>query len=167
MRKNIVRLNESNLKQIIKESIKNYLRENSDIDWDNFDDEDDYEWDGSWAGRENNEEDYAEFPDSEEMIWKHHGNQNIHQDKPGEEGLWGVLAQGDKDTMSRRIARSLRPSNSDSEREFYHGEDDWEMPLDDSDEDIAYINNKANNLYESKLAKAVLENVKRKLRRIK
>jgi hypothetical protein len=149
---------------IIKESLKKYLRENSDIDWDNFDDEEDYEWDGSWAGREDNGEDYAEFPDSEEMIWKHHGNQNIHRDEPGEEGTWGILAQGDKDTWSRRMARSLRPSNSDSEKEFYKG---WEMPEDDTEEDIAYINNKAKNLHESKLSKIVYENVKRKLRRLK
>jgi predicted DNA-binding protein len=33
MKKNTVKLTESKLKQIIRESIENYIKENEDIDW--------------------------------------------------------------------------------------------------------------------------------------
>ena len=79
-KKNTVKLTEAKLNQVIRESIKNYIKENEETDWDDFDDEED-DWDGSWAGRGRTGEDYEENPESEEMIWKHYGNQNSHKDK--------------------------------------------------------------------------------------
>lgn len=158
MKKNTVKLTEAKLKQIIRESIENYIKENEDIDWDDLED-DDYEedWDGSWAGRGRTEEDYGENPSSEEMIWRHYGNQNIHKDKPGEEGIYGMLAQGDKNTFARHMARSLRPTNADTEDALYR---DWSDPdANTSEDDIEYLSNK--------LGKKVYESVIRKLRRIK
>lgn len=158
MKKNTIKLTEVKLKQIIRESIENYIKENEDIDWDDLED-DDYEedWDGSWAGRGRTEEDYEENPSSEEMIWRHYGNQNIHKDKPGEEGIYGMLAQGDKNTFARHMARSLRPTNADTEDALYR---DWSDPdANTSEDDIEYLSNK--------LGKKVYESVIRKLRRIK
>lgn len=157
MKRNTVKLNEAKLKQIIRESIKNYLKENDEIDWDEFDDDSEEEWDGSWAGRGRTGEDYAEFPSSEEMIWRHYGNQNIHKDKPGEEGIYSMLAQGDKNTFARHMARSLRPTNADTEDALYR---DWSDPdANTSEDDIEYLSNK--------LGKQVYESVIKKLRRIK
>lgn len=159
-KKNTVKLTEAKLNQIIRESIENYIKENEEIDWDNFDDDDfdeEEDWDGSWAGRGRTGENYEENPDSEEMIWRHYGNQNIHKDKPGEEGLYGMLAQGDKNTFARHIARSLRSSNADFEDALYR---DWPDPdVNNSEDEIEYMSNK--------LGKQVYESVIRKLRRIK
>ncbi len=160
MKKNTVKLTEAKLNQIIRESIENYIKENEEIDWDNFDDDDfddEEDWDGSWDGRGRTGENYEENPDSEEMIWRHYGNQNIHKDKPGEEGLYGMLAQGDKNTFARHIARSLRSSNADFEDALYR---DWPDPdVNNSEDEIEYMSNK--------LGKQVYESVIRKLRRIK
>jgi hypothetical protein len=170
MKKNTVKLTESKLKQIIRESIENYIKENEDVDWgefdeyDEFDDFGDYEWDGKWAGTESSGEDYYEDPSSEEMIWKHFGNQNIHKDTPGYEGVNSILAQGDKNTFARHIARSVRPTNADYENELYK---DWGGFEDDTDDDKNYLKSKVDSLNESKITKMVYESVKRKLRRIK
>jgi hypothetical protein len=156
MKKNTIKLTEAKLKQIIRESIENYIKENEDIDWAEFDDFEE-EWDGSWAGRGRTGEDYAENPSSEEMIWKHYGNQNIHKDKPGEEGIDSILAQGDKNTFARHMSRSVRPTNADFEDTLYR---DWSDPdTNTSEDDIKYLSNK--------LGTQVYESVKRKLRRIK
>ena len=167
MKKKTVKLTETKLKQIIKESIENYIKENEDIDWDEFDEFDDFEdgeWDGKWAGLERTAEDYYENPSSEEMIWKHFGNQNIHKDAPGYEGMNSILAQGDKNTWSRHISRAVRPSNADFEEELYK---DWGDFEDDTDDEKNYLKSKADSLNESKITKMVYETVKRKLRRIK
>ena len=151
MKKNTVKLTEAKLKQIVRESIKNYIKENDEIDWDEVDDSEE-DWDGSWAGRGRTEEDYAENPSSEEMIWKHYGNQNIHKDKPGEEGANSILAQGDKNTFARHMARSLRPTNADSEDALYR---DWSNPdANTSEDDIKYLTNKfGEQVYESIIRK--------------
>ena len=151
MQKNTVKLTEAKLKQIVRESIKNYIKENDEIDWDEVDDSEE-DWDGSWAGRGRTEEDYAENPSSEEMIWKHYGNQNIHKDKPGEEGANSILAQGDKNTFARHMARSLRPTNADSEDALYR---DWSNPdANTSEDDIKYLTNKfGEQVYESIIRK--------------
>ena len=156
MKKNTVKLTEAKLKQIVRESIKNYIKENDEIDWDEVDDSEE-DWDGSWAGRGRTEEDYAENPSSEEMIWKHYGNQNIHKDKPGEEGANSILAQGDKNTFARHMARSLRPTNADSEDALYR---DWSNPdANTSEDDINYLTNK--------FGKQVYESIIRKLKSLK
>lgn len=157
MKKNTVKLTETKLKQIIRESIENYIKENEEIDWDDFDDFEEEEWDGSWEGRGRTGEDYEADPSSEEMIWKHYGNQNIHKDRPGEEGIDSILAQGDENTFARHMARSVRPTNADFEDALYR---DWSDPdVNTSEDDIKYLSDK--------LGKQVYESVIRKLRRIK
>jgi hypothetical protein len=168
MRKNIVKINGNDLKHIIRESVKNYINEELDNDlgdfYEDYDDED-YEWDGSWNGVYRSEEDYAEDPSSEEMIWRHYGNQNIHPKKFGAEGMESILAQGDKNTWARKMARSVRPTNAEFENELYK---DWgDGPETDTEEDMAYIHNKLKQMNEAKITKMVYESVKRKLRNMK
>jgi hypothetical protein len=74
------------------------------------------------------------------------------------------LAQGDKNTFARHIARSVRPTNADYENELYK---DWGGFEDDTDDDKNYLKSKVDSLNESKITKMVYESVKRKLRRIK
>ena len=175
--KKVVRLSETKLRQIVKESVEKIVKTmrdklgsqvddlddyelwdefrdsygedkdvrdlfyDEDVDWDDL--KDDGEWDGSWSGKgHRSQEEYLGNPYSEENIWRTYGNQNIHRDKPGREGMASIVAQGKKNSFDRRIARSLRPTNNDFENELYR---DWDSDLEfDSPENVEYYKSKMN-----------------------
>ena len=100
-------INENTIKSIVRESLKNYLRESMDI---------------------NNSEGWT--PEMDDM-WDEFGNNNIHDT----DGAFGVLAQGDDDGHVSRVARSLRSTkfDTDSNMGAYNDEAD-EFASDDNAE---------------------------------
>ena len=80
-------INENTIKSIVRESLKNYLKESMDI---------------------NSSEGWT--PEMDDM-WDEFGNNNIHDT----DGAVGILAQGDDDDYVSRFARSLRSTKADTD----------------------------------------------------
>lgn len=93
-------INENTIRQIVRESLKNYLKESMD------------DYDGRVEGwtPEDVENDM-------EDLYDYYGNNNIHDaDNPG---YASMLSQGDDDSYSTKVGRSLRSSVSDTDDAFY------------------------------------------------
>lgn len=80
-------INENTIKSIVRESLKNYLKESMDM---------------------NSSEGWT--PEMDDM-WDEFGNNNIHDT----DGTFGVLAQGDDNDHVSRVAKSLRSTKSDTD----------------------------------------------------
>ena len=120
-------INENTLKLIIKESLKNYLKESID----------------SKFGME--EESDGWTPDMDDM-WDEFGNNNVHDTG----GAFGVLAQGDDDDYVSRVARPLRNTKFDTDANMSKFEDEPdEFATDDNAE---YLRDK---MFESIINRAV------------
>ena len=97
-------VNENTIRQIVRESLKNYLKESMD---DSFDD-----YDGRVEGWTP-----EDVEDDMEELYDYYGNKNIHdEDNPG---FASMLSQGDDDSYSTKVGRSLRSSASDTDDAFY------------------------------------------------
>jgi hypothetical protein len=100
-------INENTIKSIVRESLKNYLRESMDM---------------------NNSEGWT--PEMDDM-WDEFGNNNIHDT----DGAFGVLAQGDDDDHVSRVARSLRSTKFDTDANMgAYGDEADEFASDDNAE---------------------------------
>ena len=123
-------INENTLRTIIRESMKNYLKESIDSNIDMI------ESDG-WT------------PDMDDM-WDEFGNNNIHDT----EGAFGVLAQGDEDDHLNRVARSLRSTKFDTDANM--NSFDTEPSEFASDDNAEYFRDK---MMESAIDKAIEESL--------
>ena len=105
-------INENTIKSIVRESLKNYLKESMDI---------------------NSSEGWT--PEMDDM-WDEFGNNNVHDT----DGTFGILAQGDDDDYVGRFARSLRSTKADTDANMraYGDKEDEFM----SDDNAEYIRNK-------------------------
>lgn len=100
-------INENTIKSIVRESLKNYLKESMDM---------------------NNSEGWT--PDMDDM-WDEFGNNNVHDT----DGAFGVLAQGDNDDHVSRVARSLRSTKFDTDANMgTYGDEADEFASDDNAE---------------------------------
>jgi hypothetical protein len=100
-------INENTIKSIVRESLKNYLRESMDM---------------------NNSEGWT--PEMDDM-WDEFGNNNVHDT----DGAFGVLAQGDNDDHVSRVARSLRSTKFDTDANMgAYGDEADEFASDDNAE---------------------------------
>ena len=100
-------INENTIKSIVRESLKNYLKESIDMN----------SSDG-WT------------PEMDDM-WDEFGNNNIHDT----DGTFGVLAQGDDNDHVSRVARSLRSTKSDTDANMRaYGDEPDEFASDDNAE---------------------------------
>ena len=100
-------INENTIKSIVRESLKNYLKESMDI---------------------NSSEGWT--PEMDDM-WDEFGNNNIHDT----DGTFGVLAQGDDNDHVSRVARSLRSTKSDTDANMRaYGDEPDEFASDDNAE---------------------------------
>lgn len=100
-------INENTIKSIVRESLKNYLRESMDM---------------------NNSEGWT--PEMDDM-WDEFGNNNVHDT----DGAFGVLAQGDDDDHVSRVARSLRSTKFDTDANMgAYGDEADEFASDDNAE---------------------------------
>ena len=100
-------INENTLKSIIRESLKNYLKESMDM---------------------NNSEGWT--PEMDDM-WDEFGNNNVHDT----DGAFGVLAQGGDDDHVSRVARSLRSTKFDTDANMgAYGDEADEFASDDNAE---------------------------------
>ena len=102
-------INESTIKSLVRESLKNYLRESMDM---------------------NNSDGWT--PEMDDM-WDEYGNNNVHDTN----GAFGILAQGDDDDYVSRVAKSLRSTKSDTDANMraYGDEPDKFM----SDDNAEYL----------------------------
>ena len=102
-------INENTIKSLVRESLKNYLRESMDM---------------------NNSDGWT--PEMDDM-WDEYGNNNIHDTN----GAFGILAQGDDDDYVSRVAKSLRSTKSDTDANMkaYGDEPDKFM----SDDNAEYL----------------------------
>ena len=105
-------INENTIKSIVRESLRNYLRESMDM---------------------NNSEGWT--PDMDDM-WNEFGNNNINDT----DGAFGVLAQGDDDDHVGRVARSLRSTKFDTDANM--GAYDDEADEFASDDNAEYLRDK-------------------------
>ena len=105
-------INENTIKSIVRESLKNYLKESIDM---------------------NSSEGWT--PEMDDM-WDEFGNNNIHDT----DGAVGILAQGDDDDYVSRFARSLRSTKADTDDNMkaYCDKEDGFI----SDANAEYIRNK-------------------------
>ena len=103
-------INEKTIKSIIRESVKEYLKEIEDVD---FEDP---------TG--------GDMIDNEDEVWQKHGNKNRFDDNYG---MLGVLAQGDDDDDLTKYARSVRSSEDDSVQAFRGDYPDFEPSFESSD----------------------------------
>ena len=100
-------INENTIKSIVRESLKNYLKESIDMN----------SSDG-WT------------PEMDDM-WDEFGNNNIHDT----DGTFGVLAQGDDNDHVSRVARSVRSTKSDTDANMRaYGDEPDEFASDDNAE---------------------------------
>ena len=100
-------INENTIKSIVRESLKNYLRESMDM---------------------NNSEGWT--PEMDDM-WDEFGNNNVHDT----DGAFGVLAQGGDDDLVSRVARSLRSTKFDTDANMgAYGDEADEFASDDNAE---------------------------------
>ena len=100
-------INENTIKSIVRESLKNYLKESMDI---------------------NNSEGWT--PEMDDM-WDEFGNNNIHDTN----GAFGILAQGDDDDYVSRVAKSLRSTKSDTDANMKaYGDEPGKFMSDDNAE---------------------------------
>jgi hypothetical protein len=123
-------INENTLRTIIRESMKNYLKESIDSNIGVI------ESDG-WT------------PDMDDM-WDEFGNNNIHDT----EGAFGVLAQGDEDDHLNRVAKSLRSTKFDTDANM--NSFDTEPSEFASDDNAEYFRDK---MMESAIDKAIEESL--------
>ena len=123
-------INENTLRAIIRESMKNYLKESIDSNIGVI------ESDG-WT------------PDMDDM-WDEFGNNNIHDT----EGAFGVLAQGNEDDHLNRVARSLRSTKFDTDANM--NSFDTEPSEFASDDNAEYFRDK---MMESAIDKAIEESL--------
>lgn len=105
-------INENTIKSIVRESLKNYLKESMGM---------------------NNSEGWT--PEMDDM-WDEFGNNNIHDT----DGAFGVLAQGDDDDHVSRVARSLRSTKFDTDANM--GAYDNEADEFASDDNAEYLRDK-------------------------
>ena len=106
-------INENTIKSIVRESLRNYLRESM-----NMGEEAD-----SWT------------PEMDDM-WDEFGNNNVHDT----DGAFGVLAQGDDDDHVSRVARSLRSTKFDTDANMGEFEDEADEFA--SDDNAEYLRDK-------------------------
>ena len=100
-------INENTIKSIVRESLKNYLKESMDM---------------------NNSEGWT--PEMDDM-WDEFGNNNVHDT----DGAFGVLAQGGDDDHVSRVARSLRSTKFDTDANMgAYGDEADEFASDDNAE---------------------------------
>ena len=100
-------INENTIKSIVRESLKNYLKESIDM---------------------NSSEGWT--PEMDDM-WDEFGNNNIHDT----DGTFGVLAQGDGNDHVSRVAKSLRSTKSDTDANMRaYGDEPDEFASDDNAE---------------------------------
>ena len=100
-------INENTIKSIVRESLKNYLKESIDM---------------------NSSEGWT--PEMDDM-WDEFGNNNIHDT----DGTFGVLAQGDDNDHVSRVAKSLRSTKSDTDANMRaYGDEPDEFASDDNAE---------------------------------
>ena len=100
-------INESTIKSLVRESLKNYLRESMDM---------------------NNSDGWT--PEMDDM-WDEYGNNNVHDTN----GAFGILAQGDDDDYVSRVAKSLRSTKSDTDANMRaYGDEPDEFASDDNAE---------------------------------
>lgn len=100
-------INENTIKSIVRESLKNYLKESMDM---------------------NSSEGWT--PEMDDM-WDEFGNNNIHDT----DGTFGVLAQGDDNDHVSRVAKSLRSTKSDTDANMRaYGDEPDEFASDDNAE---------------------------------
>ena len=102
-------INESTIKSLVRESLKNYLRESMDM---------------------NNSDGWT--PEMDDM-WDEYGNNNIHDTN----GAFGILAQGDDDDYVSRVAKSLRSTKSDTDANMRAYGDEPEKFM--SDDNAEYL----------------------------
>ena len=105
-------INESTIKSLVRESLKNYLRESMDT---------------------NNSDGWT--PEMDDM-WDEYGNNNIHDTN----GAFGMLAQGDDDDYVSRVAKSLRSTKSDTDANMRAYGDEPEKFM--SDDNAEYLRSK-------------------------
>lgn len=105
-------LNENTIKSIVRESLRNYLRESMDM---------------------NNSEGWT--PEMDDM-WDEFGNNNIHDT----DGAFGVLAQGNDDDHVSRVAKSLRSTKFDTDANMGEFEDEANEFA--SDDNAEYLHDK-------------------------
>lgn len=100
-------INENTIKSIVRESLKNYLRESMEM---------------------NDSEGWT--PEMDDM-WDEFGNNNVHDT----DGAFGVLAQGDDDDHVSRVAKSLRSTKFDTDTNMgTYGDEADEFASDDNAE---------------------------------
>ena len=100
-------INENTIKSIVRESLKNYLKESMDM---------------------NSSEGWT--PEMDDM-WDEFGNNNIYDT----DGTFGVLAQGDDNDHVSRVAKSLRSTKSDTDANMRaYGDEPDEFASDDNAE---------------------------------
>ena len=100
-------INENTIKSIVRESLKNYLKESMDM---------------------NSSEGWT--PEMDDM-WDEFGNNNIHDT----DGTFGVLAQGDDNDHVSRVAKSLKSTKSDTDANMRaYGDEPDEFASDDNAE---------------------------------
>lgn len=100
-------INENTIKSIVRESLKNYLKESMNM---------------------NSSEGWT--PEMDDM-WDEFGNNNIHDT----DGTFGVLAQGDDNDHVSRVAKSLRSTKSDTDANMRaYGDEPDEFASDDNAE---------------------------------
>ena len=133
-------INENTIRAIVRESLKNYLKESIDTDFDIAEDSE------GWT------------PEMDDM-WDEFGNNNIHDT----EGAFGVLAQSADDDHVSRVAKTMRSTKADSmaamDNEF--GDTDTDFM---SDDNADYLRGK---LSESTINNAINEAIKNVLSKLK
>ena len=101
-------INENTIKSIVRESLKNYLKESMCMAEDSE----------GWT------------PEMDDM-WDEFGNNNVHDT----DGAFGVLAQGNDDDHVSRVARSLRSTKFDTDANMgAYGDEADEFASDDNAE---------------------------------
>lgn len=132
-------INENKIRAIVRESLRNYLKESMDSKFGMGEESD------GWT------------PEMDDM-WDEFGNNNVHDT----DGAFGVLAQGDDDDYVSRVAKTMRSTKADSlnamNNEF--GDSDADFMSDDNAE---YLRSK---ISESTIKNAVNRAVKKVLNEI-
>lgn len=126
-------INENTIKSIVRESLRNYLRESMVSKLDMGEEPD------SWT------------PEMDD-IWDEFGNNNVHDT----DGAFGVLAQGDNDDHVSRVAKSLRSTKFDTDTNM--GTYDDEADEFASDDNAKYLRDK---MFESIINRAINEAFKK------
>lgn len=136
-------INENTIRQIVRESLKSYLKESMDFS------DDDYTWDDN--------DDYASDMEDMELMY---GNQNRFDDGSG--AMASMLSQGDDDSYLTKKGRSLRSTESDSMDAFSDMMDDDFDPTYNSQDDIDFFNKHYSNVVNEAVNKALKKVLKKK-----